>query len=88
MSVGDALPALMVVTLAEAYLLHRTVFTEETFRLVGLGTLAVNLVLKGLWSLLVWPLVLNPLRHLPTVPVCPRESPQDQEPSAEFVHRA
>lgn len=60
----------MVFTLAEAYFLQRAVWAEETYRLVCLGTLALNLVLKGLWSLLIWPLVFNPLRHLPTVPVC------------------
>lgn len=69
MAAGDSLPALLAFTLVEAYLLQRTVFTDETFRTVILGAVAVNVFLKGLYSLVVWPFFLNPLRHLPRVPV-------------------
>lgn len=69
MAVGDALPALLAFTLAEAYFLQRTVFAEETFRRVCLGALGVNLTLKALWTVVIWPFVFNPLRHLPTIPV-------------------
>ncbi|CEJ61736.1 Putative Cytochrome P450 monooxygenase [Penicillium brasilianum] len=67
MAAGDSLPALLVFTLVEAYFLQRTVFADETFRTVVLGALAVNVCGKGVYSLVVWPFFLNPLRHLPHV---------------------
>lgn len=70
MAVGDSLPALTVFTLVESYFLQRTVFVNEAFRTVCLGALGVNLVLLGLWSSFIYPYFLNPLRHLPTIPVC------------------
>ena len=69
MAVGDSFPALAVITLVEAYFLQRTVFAEESFRTVCLGALGVNLTLLGVYSLIIWPFFLNPLRHLPMVPV-------------------
>jgi hypothetical protein len=30
----------------------------------------VNLVLKLIWYLIIWPFFVNPLRHLPQVGVC------------------
>jgi hypothetical protein len=69
MAVGDSLPTLLVFSLVEAYFLQRTVFADEAFRTVVLGTLGVNFVIKGLYSLIIWPLFMNPLRHLPTIPV-------------------
>jgi hypothetical protein len=71
MAVGDSLPALLAFSLIEGYLLHRTVFADEAFRTVILGSLGVNLVLKFIYSGLIWPLFMNPLRHLPTIPVQP-----------------
>lgn len=70
MAAGDSIPALVAFTLIEAYLLQRTVFVDEALRTVILGTLGVNILLKGVYSLLIWPFLLNPLRHLPTIPVC------------------
>ncbi|KAJ5689827.1 hypothetical protein N7462_004219 [Penicillium macrosclerotiorum] len=70
MAAGDSFPALLAVTLLEAYFLQRTIFNHETFRTVVLGTLSVNILLKGLYSLIIWPFFLNPLRHLPKVPQC------------------
>jgi hypothetical protein len=70
MAAGDSLPALLAFTLVEAYLLQRTIFADETFRTVVLGTVAFNVFLKSLYSLVIWPFFLNPLRHLPMVPVC------------------
>lgn len=70
MAAGDSIPALVAFTLVEALLLHRTLFAGETLRTVLLGTLGVNVLLKSVWSLLVWPFLINPLRHLPTIPVC------------------
>lgn len=69
MAVGDSLPALVAFSLVEAYFLQRTVFADEAFRTVVLGALGVNFVLKGFYSLIIWPLFINPLRHLPTIPV-------------------
>lgn len=74
MAVGDSLPALLAFSLVEAYFLQRAVFAEEAFRTVVLGTLGVNFVLKGIYSGIIWPLFMNPLRHLPTIPVCPNSS--------------
>lgn len=70
MAAGDSLPALLAFTLVEAYLLQRTVFAYETLRTVVLGAVAVNVFLKGVYSLVIWPFFLNPLRHLPKVSVC------------------
>jgi hypothetical protein len=69
MAVGDSLPALLAFSLVEAYFLQRTVFADEAFRTVVLGALGVNFVIKGLYTLIIWPLFMNPLRHLPTIPV-------------------
>jgi hypothetical protein len=66
---SDTIPALAAFTLVEAYFLQRTVFAEETFRTVCLGALGVNLLMKALYGLIIWPFFLNPLRHLPRVPV-------------------
>lgn len=71
MAVGDSLPALLAFSLVEGYLLHRTVFADEAFRTVILGALGVNFVFKFIYSGLIWPLLMNPLRHLPTIPVRP-----------------
>ncbi|KAJ5086261.1 hypothetical protein NUU61_007568 [Penicillium alfredii] len=68
MAAGDSLPALAAFTIVEAYFLQRTLFADEAFRTVCLGALGVNLLLKGIWSLAIWPFFLNPLRHLPKVP--------------------
>lgn len=69
MAFGDNLPALGAISLVEAYLLQRTVFADETFRTVCLWALGSNLAILFLYSAIVWPFFLNPLRHLPTVPV-------------------
>ncbi|KAJ5112021.1 hypothetical protein N7532_000066 [Penicillium argentinense] len=68
MAAGDSLPALVALSLVEAFFLQRTIFADETLRTVILGALGVNVLLKGIWSLIVWPLLFNPLRHLPTIP--------------------
>lgn len=83
MAAGDSLPALLAFTLVEAYFLQRTVFANETFGTVVLGAVAVNFFLKGLYSLVVWPFFLNPLRHLPRVPVC---ITQPSSPAINSVH--
>lgn len=69
MAVGDSFLALMAFTLTEAYFLHRTLFTHETFRAVLLSLLVVNVVLRCLYTIFIWPFFVNPLRHLPKVPV-------------------
>lgn len=61
--------SLMAFTLVEAYFLQHALFADETFRTVVLGSLAVNVFLRGLYSLFIWPFFINPLRHLPKVPV-------------------
>jgi hypothetical protein len=69
MAAGDSIPALLAFTLVEAYFLQRTVFADQPFRTVVLGAVAFNVFLKSLYSLVIWPFFLNPLRHLPMVPV-------------------
>jgi len=73
MALGDSIPALMAFTLVEAFFLRHTVFADETLRTVLLGALGVNVVVMAIYTAIIWPLFLNPLRHLPTVPV--RQSP-------------
>lgn len=69
MAVEDSFLALMAFTLIEAYFLQRTMFANQSFRTVVLSSLAVNVFLKGLYVIVIWPLFINPLRHLPKVPV-------------------
>lgn len=73
MALGDSIPALVAFTLVEAFFLQRTVFADETLRTVLLGALGVNVVVLAIYTAIIWPLFLNPLRHLPTIPV--RQSP-------------
>lgn len=69
MAIGDSLPVLLAFSVVEAFFLHRTVFADNAFRTVVLGALGVNFVLKAFYNLIIWPLFMNPLRHLPTIPV-------------------
>lgn len=68
MAFGDSLVALAAFSLAEGYFLHRTVFADESLRTVCLGALGMNLLLRAVYALLIWPFFMNPLRHLPRVP--------------------
>ncbi|KAJ5461825.1 uncharacterized protein N7458_003377 [Penicillium daleae] len=68
MAVGDSYLALMAFTITEACFLHRTFVTHETFRAILLSLLVVNIVLKCLYTIFIWPFFVNPLRHLPKVP--------------------
>lgn len=69
MALGDSLPAIGVFSLVEAYVLQRHVWEEKTLQTICLGTLGVNLLLNAVYSIFIWPLLLNPLRHLPRVQV-------------------
>jgi hypothetical protein len=69
MALGDSLPAVGAVALVEAYLLQRTIFDETAFRSVYLYTFLVTLLLQSFYSIIIWPLLLSPVRHLPKVPV-------------------
>ncbi|KAL2869429.1 cytochrome P450 [Aspergillus lucknowensis] len=62
------IPILALLTLLEAFLLHRSVFTDVSFRTVALGAAAVNLCLLAIYHVFIWPFFLNPLRHLPLAP--------------------
>jgi hypothetical protein len=79
MAVDDSFLALMAFTLAEAYFLHRTLVTHETLRAVLFSLLVINVLLKCLYTIFIWPFFVNPLRHLPKVPVSitPREHYQN-----------
>lgn len=68
---------ILAVTLAEAFLLQRSFFTDTPFRTVALCSAAVNFVLLGIHNFLIWPFFLNPLRHLPSAPVRPPFSSSD-----------
>jgi hypothetical protein len=69
MALGDTFMALVAFSVAEGYCLQRTAFPDETFRTVCLGALGVNLLLRAIWGMIIWPFFFNPLRHLPRVPV-------------------
>jgi hypothetical protein len=79
MAVDDSFLALMAFTLTEAYFLHRTLVTHESLCAVLLSLLVVNVLLKCLYTIFIWPFFVNPLRHLPKVPVSitPREHYQN-----------
>lgn len=63
------IPALVGFSVVEGYFLQHSLFADSTFRTVVLGALAVNLLVTGIYNFLIYPLFLNPLRHLPTIPV-------------------
>jgi ABC-type sugar transport system permease subunit len=69
MALGDNLPAVGAVSLVGAYLLQRTVFEETTFRSIYFYTFLVTLFIQSFYSIIIWPLLLSPVRHLPKVPV-------------------
>jgi hypothetical protein len=69
MAFGDSLPAVGAVSLVGAYLLQRTVFEGTAFQSIYFYTFLVTLSIQGFYSIIIWPLLLNPLRHLPRVPV-------------------
>ena len=70
MGFGDALLAVAVSAAVEGYILHRTVFLESTFHTLCFAAFAVNAFLKFIvYDFFVYPLLLNPLRHLPRIPV-------------------
>ncbi|KAL5043145.1 hypothetical protein BDW71DRAFT_200061 [Aspergillus fruticulosus] len=59
---------ILAATVAEAFLLQRSVFTDTPLRTVALGSAAVNLILLAIYNLWIWPFFLDPLRHLPRAP--------------------
>ncbi|KAE8149103.1 cytochrome P450 [Aspergillus avenaceus] len=63
----DWLLVIIALSLAEGYLLQRSVFLEYTFRTVALSSLGANFVLRGIWSTFIYPYLVTPLRHLPTL---------------------
>jgi hypothetical protein len=79
MAVSDRFLALMAFTLTAAYFLHCTLVAHETLCAVLLSLLVVNVLLKCLYTIIIWPFFVNPLRHLPKVPVSmtPREHYQN-----------
>jgi hypothetical protein len=70
MALGDSLPTVAAFSLVEGYILQRTIFEDKTFQAVCLGALGVNFLLNAVYGLLIWPFLLNPVRHLPKVQVC------------------
>lgn len=60
---------MLAVTLAEAFILQRSVFTDTPLRTVVLGSAAVNLLILAIYNVWIWPFFLDPLRHLPRAPV-------------------
>lgn len=65
-----SLPTVAGLTILESYVLQRTVFLELAFHNLCLRVLVVNIVLKLLYHVVLWPRFLSPLRHLPQVKVC------------------
>ncbi|PGH31459.1 hypothetical protein GX50_05754 [[Emmonsia] crescens] len=62
-----SLPTVAGLTILESYVLQRTVFLELAFHNLCLRVLVVNIVLKLLYHVVLWPRFLSPLRHLPQV---------------------
>ena len=62
------IPILSVLAILEGYLLRNFLLPDYAFRTLVLGALGVNLLAKGIYNFLIYPLFLNPLRHLPTIP--------------------
>jgi hypothetical protein len=69
MALGDSILAVSAFTLAEAYFLQRTIFTDTTFQRICLSALGVNILLKVFYNIIIWPFLLSPTRHLPKVKV-------------------
>ena len=69
MALGDNIPLVAAFSLVEAYLLQRIVFEETTYHKVLLYTFIVTLMIQGFFSIIIYPLLLSPVRHLPKVPV-------------------
>lgn len=67
----DSLVLLLAFSLLEGYLLQRSVFLDVAFRTLCLSSFGLNLVLLGIWNILIYPLFVTPLRHLPTLGVSP-----------------
>ncbi|CAG8047525.1 unnamed protein product [Penicillium olsonii] len=68
MALGDNIPLVAAFSLVEAYLLQRIVFEETTYHKVLLYTFIVTLLIQGFFSIIIYPLLLSPVRHLPKVP--------------------
>lgn len=62
----------------EGYAVQRAL-PEYHFRTTFLASLLVNLLLKAFYNIAVYPFLVNPLRHLPTIKVC---SPPDRATQA------
>lgn len=69
MALGDNLPTVAACSLVEAYLLQRVVYEETAYHTVLLYTFIVTLLAQGFFSIIIYPLLLSPIRHLPKVPV-------------------
>ncbi|KAH8432508.1 cytochrome P450 [Aspergillus melleus] len=63
----DSLLFLLAFSLLEGYLLQRSVFLDVAFRKLCLASFGLNLVLLGIWNVLIYPFFVTPLRHLPTL---------------------
>ncbi|KAJ5226582.1 uncharacterized protein N7469_006588 [Penicillium citrinum] len=62
------IPIISVLAIVEGYLLRNFLLPDYAFRTLVLGALGVNLLAKGIYNFFIYPLFLNPLRHLPTIP--------------------
>lgn len=60
---------LLAASLVEGYLLQHSLLPDWAFRSVTLLALAGNLILRFVWGFIIYPYWVNPLRHLPTLPV-------------------
>ncbi|KAG2418345.1 hypothetical protein HFD88_001446 [Aspergillus terreus] len=67
-SVAEQLAFLIPVTVVETFAVTATrMVPEQKPTSVFLYALGLNLVLLAIWNIFVWPFLVNPLRHLPTV---------------------
>ncbi|KAK2807026.1 hypothetical protein FQN50_005600 [Emmonsiellopsis sp. PD_5] len=54
-------------TALESYMLQRTVVPDMSYLAIVVRALALNLMLKVVYRVFVWPMFLSPLRHLPRI---------------------
>jgi hypothetical protein len=69
MHIRDQLVVNLIASAGEAYVLLRTTLPDRAFRQVFFWAFGINFAALATWSVFIWPLCFNPLRHLPLAKV-------------------
>jgi hypothetical protein len=67
----DQLVVNLIASSGEAYVLLRTALPDRTFKQVFSWAFGLNFAALATWSVFIWPLLFNPLRHVPLAKVRP-----------------